>query len=56
MKSKLWVAAMLLTVGLFIGVAGAGCNTLKGAGKDIQKGGQLIEETAEKTGKKMRGE
>jgi len=28
-------------------VAGTGCNTMRGAGKDIQKGGEAIEDAAE---------
>lgn len=29
------------------GVVAAGCNTVKGAGKDIQKGGEAVEDAAE---------
>ncbi len=36
------VYALLLTLGL------AACNTLQGVGKDIQKGGEVIEEAADK--------
>jgi len=31
----------------------AGCNTFAGAGKDIQRGGEVIEDTAEETKRKM---
>jgi entericidin B len=36
-----------LVVGALIGIGAVGCNTFKGAGKDIQKGGQGIENAAE---------
>ena len=32
----------------------AGCNTIEGVGKDIKKGGEVIEKTAEKTSEKMK--
>lgn len=31
----------------------AGCNTIEGAGKDIQKGGEKIEDAAKNTKEKM---
>ncbi len=34
----------VLLAGLFL----AGCNTIEGVGKDIKKGGEVIEKTAEK--------
>jgi len=34
----------LVLAGLFL----AGCNTIEGVGKDIKKGGEVIEKTAEK--------
>jgi predicted small secreted protein len=34
----------VLIAGLFL----AGCNTIEGVGKDIKKGGEVIEKTAEK--------
>jgi predicted small secreted protein len=34
----------VLLAGLFL----AGCNTIQGVGKDIKKGGEVIEKTAEK--------
>ncbi len=36
--------AMLMAMGL--AAALAGCNTLAGAGKDIQQGGEAVEEAA----------
>ena len=33
---------------LALAVAGAGCNTVKGAGKDVQKAGQAVERAADK--------
>lgn len=32
----------------------AGCNTIEGVGKDIKKGGEVIEKTAEKTAEKLK--
>ena len=29
----------------------AGCNTVKGVGRDIQKGGEVVEDAAQKTGR-----
>jgi predicted small secreted protein len=36
-----------LVVGTLLGVTALGCNTVKGAGKDIQKGGKSVENAAE---------
>ncbi|WP_375057449.1 entericidin A/B family lipoprotein [Zobellella sp. DQSA1] len=36
--------ALLMTMGLITGLAG--CNTFAGAGKDIQRGGEVVEEAA----------
>ncbi len=41
----------LLTV--FMLASLAACNTVKGVGKDIQKGGEKIEEGAQKVQKKL---
>lgn len=41
--AKLTVA---LVIGALMCVATLGCNTVKGAGKDIEKGGQGIEKAA----------
>lgn len=37
----------LLALLLIAGVVANGCNTVKGAGKDIQKGGEAVEDAAE---------
>jgi predicted small secreted protein len=37
----------LLLVGTFL----VGCNTIEGVGRDIKKGGEVIEKTAEKAKK-----
>lgn len=36
----------LLALLLIAGVVANGCNTFKGAGKDIQKGGEAVEDAA----------
>jgi predicted small secreted protein len=41
-----------LAVAAVLGVGAFGCNTVKGAGKDIQKGGQAIEKAADNVQKK----
>ncbi|MCU4117632.1 entericidin A/B family lipoprotein [Variovorax sp. N23] len=38
----------LITVVFAFGVPLAGCNTVKGAGQDIQKGGEKMEDAAKK--------
>ena len=38
---------MALIVMIIAGVVASGCNTFKGAGRDIQKGGQAVENAAE---------
>ena len=40
--------AALIAVMFAFGIPLAGCNTMKGAGQDIQKGGQKMEDTANK--------
>lgn len=48
-KSKLLPYTVVL--GLFLaGASLAGCNTVRGAGQDIQSVGEATERTAEKTG------
>jgi len=42
------LAAMML-IGCFAGLAG--CNTMEGAGEDIQQGGEALERSAEKHNK-----
>jgi len=41
---KLMAAALALAIALL-----AGCNTMEGAGKDIKKGGEAIENSANKS-------
>lgn len=43
---KRWVTLTML--GMFSAAMLAGCNTVSGAGKDIQGAGQKIEHTADK--------
>lgn len=47
-KRKLLYAGLIL-----IGLPVAGCNTLEGVGKDIQKIGEVVEEGAEEIGEEM---
>lgn len=47
MNKHLRRAAAIL-VGVFLCVGILGCNTFRGVGKDLQRGGQAIENTAEK--------
>jgi predicted small secreted protein len=44
--NKLAKLVVALVVGALIGMGLPGCNTVKGAGRDIQKGGQGIENAA----------
>jgi len=46
-----WIAAIALGAVTITGVTG--CNTFRGAGKDIQKGGEAIENAAENTQEDM---
>lgn len=39
--------ALSLIVMVIAGIVASGCNTFKGAGRDIQKGGQAVENAAE---------
>jgi predicted small secreted protein len=36
-----------LVLGTLLSISALGCNTFRGAGKDIQKGGQAVENAAE---------
>ena len=36
-----------LVLGAVLSISALGCNTFKGAGKDIQEGGQAVENAAE---------
>ena len=40
--------AAFFAIAFALSVPLAGCNTMKGAGQDIQKGGQVIEDAAKK--------
>ena len=46
MKAITRVIAMLL-LGIVLAVGALGCNTFRGVGRDIQHGGQAIENAAE---------
>lgn len=39
--------SLLLAFTVLAGAFASGCNTFKGAGKDIQKGGEAVENAAE---------
>ncbi len=45
--TKLTAAALLTTVVL------TGCNTVKGLGEDVQRGGEKVSQSAEQTQQKM---
>jgi predicted small secreted protein len=49
MKSKSISYALLLLMVLAAQLSLTGCNTLSGAGEDIQSAGETIEDTAEET-------
>ncbi len=40
--------AALMAVAFAFAIPLAGCNTMKGAGQDIEKGGQKVENSADK--------
>jgi len=42
MKNRIWLVALLA-----VAVVSAGCNTVAGAGKDIERGGESIQKAAE---------
>jgi predicted small secreted protein len=50
MKTTTGLLLALLVFAL-IGIGAAGCNTFKGAGKDIQQGGEAVEKAADDTQK-----
>jgi predicted small secreted protein len=37
---------MALLIGSLLGTGVLGCNTFRGAGRDIQRGGEVVEDTA----------
>ncbi len=43
---RILIVASLLTLISMLGISG--CSTMEGVGKDIQKGGEAIEDTAKK--------
>ncbi|WP_424194377.1 entericidin A/B family lipoprotein [Ampullimonas aquatilis] len=45
------VTPLLILSGFLIGLSG--CNTIKGAGKDVERGGEVIQDKASETQKKM---
>ena len=52
------MARKLLTVLMVLGMLGtlssiSGCNTVAGAGKDIERGGEKVQDTAKDVQKKM---
>jgi len=48
LRNRLWVLFVLGCAGLL-----SGCNTIAGAGKDIERGGQVIRDTARDVQKKF---
>lgn len=46
MKQSKTTSALLALL-LLAGAFASGCNTVKGAGKDIQKGGEAVEDAAD---------
>ena len=40
--NKVWIAMALMVAGLVL----AGCNTVQGLGKDIERGGEAIQRSA----------
>lgn len=49
------MAKKILTVVLMVGILGAvtACNTVAGAGKDIERGGEAVHDAAKDVQKKM---
>jgi entericidin B len=49
------MSKLVLAVLVWVGIAStlAGCNTVEGAGKDIERGGQIIRDTAKDVQKKL---
>jgi predicted small secreted protein len=48
MMKKFIALTMLLSIGLLIG-----CNTIDGAGQDIERGGEAVSDTAKEVQKSM---
>ncbi len=49
------MAKKILVIALMVGILGAvtGCNTMAGAGKDIERGGEKVHDAAKDVQKKM---
>lgn len=45
------IAALLMLLGML--VAAAGCNTIEGMGKDIERGGEATQDTAKDVQRRM---
>jgi predicted small secreted protein len=52
MAKKLLTVLMMLVVSSALGTV-AGCNTVAGAGKDIERGGEKIQDEAKEVQKKL---
>lgn len=52
MKRATKIVSLLFAA--LLGLSMTACNTIEGVGKDIKKGGEVIEKTAEKTAEKMK--
>lgn len=44
----MWKGIRILTILLVFTIAFAGCNTMRGLGKDIEKGGEKIQDAADR--------
>ena len=42
-----------LTFAVVLAIALSGCNTMKGFGKDVERGGEHVQDAAQKTQNKM---
>ncbi len=47
MKNKIKLPAFLLITTFLLSIFISGCNTIQGAGEDVQQAGQAVEDTAE---------
>ncbi|HWP20653.1 MAG TPA: entericidin A/B family lipoprotein [Burkholderiaceae bacterium] len=50
MKNR-WLAVWSLILASALGLAG--CNTVQGMGKDVERGGEKVQDAAERTKQKM---
>jgi predicted small secreted protein len=53
MKTSIGLAGALLLVCALAGLGALGCNTFRGAGQDIQQGGQAVERAADNAEKRI---